>query len=305
MRVLYGLAAALLSVSADATASMHATHTAFLPYSKTRIHNNASQKRPNLEPTAKVATLSQVQAIRGGGSDMDVELASNAFEWCANLGAPAALVGGAVLATMAETRSDMSPKKNDKRHIRIVKKLTRFLLLSAFALEIISIFVTTVTGTMLLSQADRPTGGGGGDTYHSAMGFLHFNHEFEYLTARITFLQGLFHWLIATALEVAVPKQGEGEAARKMNRFISSSLFTIILFMLSFYNSHMTFYENYFMMLVEYSKECWERFFWRWPPRPMMMFYGPALIVSGYFGMQAFESPPQYDQIDKDNPDPQ
>lgn len=99
----------------------------------------------------------------------DLEMASGAFEWCGNLGAPAALVGGAVLATMEATRSDLSPRRSDSNRRRLVKQLTRALLLSAFALEIVSIFVTTVTGTMLLAQGDRPTGELAGQAYHSPM----------------------------------------------------------------------------------------------------------------------------------------
>ena len=170
-------------------------------------------------------------ALRGGGGVDDLELAVDSFEWCANLGAPAALVGGAVLATLAETREDLSPRKSDPQNLRLLKQVTRFLLLSAFALEIISIFSTTVTGTMLLAHGDVPAGVQAGIQYHSPMGFLRFNHEFEYLTARITFLQGLFNWLIATALEVVIPKEAEGEAAKRMNQFIASSLLTIVLLM--------------------------------------------------------------------------
>ena len=173
-------------------------------------------------------------ALRGGGAAKgvdDLEMAVDAFDWCSNLGAPAALVGGAVLATLAETREFLAPKKSDSGLRRLLKQTTRFLLLSAFALEIISIFSTTVTGTMLLAHGDVPAGDQAGIEYHSPMGFLRFNHEFEYLTARITFLQGLFHWLIATALEVVIPKDKEGESAKRMNQFIASSLFTIVLLM--------------------------------------------------------------------------
>jgi hypothetical protein len=50
------------------------------------------------------------------------------------------------------------------------------------------------------------------------------------------FLQGLLHWLAAVALDVVIPKEGEGAAARKMNQFICSSLVAIILIIISFYN---------------------------------------------------------------------
>lgn len=178
----------------------------------------------------KLTSTSLVLSIPRGGVD-DLEMAVDAFDWCANLGAPAALVGGAVLATLAGTREFLSPKRKDTRVRRLLKQSTRFLLLSAFGLEIISIFVTTVTGTMLLAHGDVPTGEHAGTEYHSPMGFLRFNHEFEYLTARITFLQGLFHWLIATALELTIPKEAEGEASKRMNQFIASSLITIVFLM--------------------------------------------------------------------------
>lgn len=129
-------------------------------------------------------------------------------------------------------------------------------------------------------------------------GFLRHNHEFEYLTARITFLQGLFNWLIATSLEMAIPKPGEGEAARRMNAFISSSLVSIILLMLSFYNAHMTFYDNYAHMLYDYLTVFWHRFVWNWPLRPMAWFYIPSVIYSVNAGIKAFSSP-----IDLDNDD--
>ena len=60
-------------------------------------------------------------------------------EWTANIGAPAALVAGAVLVTLSETREDSAPRKNDTPFIRRAKLALRMLLLSSFALEVISI----------------------------------------------------------------------------------------------------------------------------------------------------------------------
>ena len=222
----------------------------------------------------------------------DDTLAMEAFEWCSNLGAPAALVAGAVLATLSQTRGDLAPSSSDPQWVRFSKKLCRALLLSSFAMEIVCIFVTTVTGTMLLSHGDSPAGMHAGIHYHSAMGFLNHNHEFEYLTSRVTFLQGLLHWLAAVALDVVIPKDGEGAAAKKMNHFISSSLVALILMILSFYNGHMTFYSNYFQMLLRYTVVFMKRYFWRWPPRPMSFLSAPAWIASFVLGWRAFNSPP-------------
>ena len=71
---------------------------------------------------------------------------------------------------------------------------------------------------LLQSHGDSPAGEHAGIHYHSAMGFLNHNHEFEYLTSRVMFLQGLLHWLAAVALDVVIPKPREGAAARKMNQ---------------------------------------------------------------------------------------
>ena len=180
--------------------------------------------------------------------------------------------------------------------MRVAKKTCRALLLSSFALEIICIFVTTVMGTMLLSHGDVAAGERAGEAYHSAMGFLNHNHEFEYLTSRVTFLQGLLNWLAAVALEVAIPKEGEGVAARKMNRFISSSLVSIILMIISFYNGHMTFYANYAEMLLRHVMVTWKRYFWRWPVRPMSLLSFPALACTTVLGWKAFTSPPDLEK---------
>lgn len=97
---------------------------------------------------------------------------------------------------------------------------------------------------------------------------------------------------------MAIPKPGEGEAARRMNAFISSSLVSIILLMLSFYNAHMSFYDNYAHMLYVYLAVFWKRFVWNWPLRPMAWFYIPSVIYSVHSGIKAFSSP-----IDLDNDD--
>lgn len=249
--------------------------------------------------------------VRGGAAEREV--ASSAFEWCANLGAPAALVAGAVLATVSELegRQAMVTRKSDARWVRAGKKTVRFLLLSSFGLQVLSIFATTITGTMLLSVGDRvaPGAAGAAEFDGSALGYLRTFHEFEsvsgvfsssplgmrnarYLTARITFLQGLFHWLGGVALTYALPKPGDGPSTRKMDKFVASALATLIVMMLSFYNGHMNFYPNYFVMLRRYFAVAWTRFVWRWPPRPLFFVYAPAMAATLRYGYQAFDADP-------------
>jgi hypothetical protein len=102
-------------------------------------------------------------------------------------------------------------------------------------------------------------------------------------------LQGLLHWLASLGLEHVIPFDGEGVATRKMNRFIGTSILTIILLMISFYNGQMTFYKNYWEMLKRYAVVAWVRYFWRWPPRPMSFITGPMILISAYFGWDAFQ----------------
>jgi hypothetical protein len=257
-----------------------------------KARRTVSMQRAQIE----LGSLNWMAALRGGAETIsDNALSMEAFDWLSNLGAPAALVAGAVLATLSQTREDLSPRKDDESWIRFTKKACRALLLSSFAMEVFCIFVTTVTGTMLLSHGDSPAGQHAGVHYNSAMGFLFHNHEFEYLAGRVTFLQGLLNWLLAIALEVFIPKANEGVAARKMNLFISSSLISMIILMLKFYNDHMTFYQNYFDMLMRFFSVTFNRYFWKYPPRPLAVLATPWIITSVVLGWQAFRSPPDLD----------
>ena len=81
--------------------------------------------------------------------------AFDAWEWTNAIGAPAALVAGAVVVTLSETRDKTAPRKNDSRKTRILKQSMRFLLLSSFALEVVSIFVATMTGSVMLGHGEQ------------------------------------------------------------------------------------------------------------------------------------------------------
>ena len=87
---------------------------------------------------------------------IDSQLLFDTWEWNANLASPAALVAGAVLATLIDGREAMRAKVTDKKWVINLKKTCRLLLLSSFGLEVLSIFVTVVMGTLLLSLGDIP-----------------------------------------------------------------------------------------------------------------------------------------------------
>lgn len=219
----------------------------------------------------------------------------------ASLGTPAALVAGAVLATMVDGRESMSTKKSDTVSVRTIKKLCRLLLMSSFALEIISIFVTTVTGTLLLSHGDAVAVIlKNSMNYASPMGFLMHNYEFEYLTSRIALLQGLFHWLASVALEIIIPKPRETKSTRLMNQFTASSLCMILVAMLSFLNRHLTLHGNYLKMLHRYGQVCFSHFIW--PLKPLTALLIPMGAWTIYLGFRAITTTARGDD-DDDMPD--
>ena len=154
------------------------------------------------------------------------DLCYTAWEWCANLGAPAALVGGGAAASYDEMRDRgaLEPRVGDARAVVAVKKLVFLLLLSSFALSLANVFVTTVMGTVLMTNADRGalavTGAAaGGGAARSGLGVFRGAYELEFLFARISFLQGLLHWIGAIALELGcIPKAGESRVARRLSQ---------------------------------------------------------------------------------------
>ena len=88
----------------------------------------------------------QLSTLRGGASG---QLVDGAYKWCGNLKAPAALVAGAIVKTVydfaARGISTDDDAGDSPRYTRFVKRLTQLLLISAFAMQIVSIFVSTVT----------------------------------------------------------------------------------------------------------------------------------------------------------------
>lgn len=251
------------------------------------------------------AVTRPITDLRGG--DMDRRLAipidygsliESAYGWCVNLGAPSALVAGAVVATLYENihSGDLVTSEDDSFWVQIGKKVTHLLLLSAFALEVVSIFVTTVTGTMLLSR--KPELMAISTESSTPLEFLRENFEFEYLTARIFFLQGLINWLAAIALTHVLPPPSSDEKPHRpsveaFNKFVGFSIMTVIAVMLSFYNNHMTFYKNYLAMLYRWGVVTMQYYFrivggpQTWPPRPLSLILSPLLIISMYWGYKA------------------
>ena len=254
-------------------------------------HHNLFKEKSATAPLYDRHRAAKVAAgIRGGEVEVS-DLVDHSFEWVSNLGAPSALVAGAVIGTLYENMrsGDLELLEGDTKTVKLCKQATHTLLLSAFVLEVVCIFVTTVMGTVLLSRPlDLMDNATPITSDATPLSFLKGNFEFEYLTARITFLQGLFNWLAAVALNHVIPNSRISIHQQRMNRFIGSTLFSTVVLMLSFYNGHMTFYSNYCHMLMQWMRVFWTRFIWRWPVRPLIIVFVPALSLSILRGYEAF-----------------
>mmetsp|Transcript_4620 Transcript_4620/g.10322 ORF Transcript_4620/g.10322 Transcript_4620/m.10322 type:complete len:303 (-) Transcript_4620:71-979(-) len=249
------------------------------------------------KPSIDKAALGAVKGANGielAGLLFDsTSTAFDAWEWTANLGAPAALVAGAVLVTLSETREAMQPRKTDKNWVRLAKQWFRFLIMSSFALEVVSIFVSTVTGTVLLSHGEQVAKKIVG--YTAPLELLHHHLEFEYLTIQIGFLQGLFNWLVAVALEQLIPKNHETKSGSRMNKCMAASIVTLTIWIQAFYNNHLGFYSDYAHVLKRYCVLFMQRYVLCWPIRPLALLYIPSTVGSLVLAWRAFNSPPDED----------
>lgn len=256
----------------------------------------AALVRPGQGPRRKTELRALRAPVAFAALRSSAELRFDAYEWCANYQAPAALVAGAVIASFYDMEKDdkMSLHKEDARWARVAKNGVKILLMSAFALEMLAVFVSTVTGTMLLSASGTVPA-----TVTTPMGLLRTTFEFEYLACRICFLQGLVNWLSAIALQHAIPKVSDSASARRMNQFVSASLISLVLMMMSVYNANSEF-NNYLQMLLRFVAIVATKFYGGWPPRLAPVLTVPALVVATALGVRALFAPPD----DADHPAP-
>lgn len=202
---------------------------------------------------------------------------------------------GAVIDKLYDKLDDdsLTAKKGDTNMVIFLKRMCGFLLLSAFALQVVSIFVTTITGTMLLTLADRsPSEIAIKTASMSSLGFLRENFEFEYLTSRITFLQGLINWLASIAIEFVIPKENKSVSKQKRDKAAGAILTTTILMIFSFYNGHANFYKNYFDMLCTWGKLLIKKYFVSKPLQVLPLLIVPGVFYSSYLLFEAFTAPP-------------
>lgn len=131
----------------------------------------------SFSPPRHSSALASTRGIEVAGLLYDsTSTAFDAWEWTNGMGAPAALIAGAVLVTLCESREFTSPRKKDTRSTRLLKLSMRFLLCSSFLFEVVAIFVGTMTGTLLLGRGEQAIASkivG----YESGLQLLHHHHE--------------------------------------------------------------------------------------------------------------------------------
>ena len=124
--------------------------------------------------------------------------------------------------------------------------------------------------------------------------------RFEYLTTQIFFLQGLLNWLGAVAVELLLPKEKETKTARRMNKCMAAWLTSLVLWMLAFYNHHLSFDSDYFTMLRRFLCLFVKRYVIEFPIRPLSLLYIPSCFYAMRLTWQAFRSKPDEDDDDDD-----
>ena len=116
------------------------------------------------------------------------------------------------------------------------------------------------------------------------------------LTTQICFLQGLLNWLAAVAVELVLPKDKETKSARRMNKCLAGWLASMMIWMLAFYNHHLSFYSSYGSCVRRFLVLFLKRYVFQQPMRPMSFLYIPAFFYSCWLTVKAFRSPPEQDE---------
>jgi hypothetical protein len=91
----------------------------------------------------------------------------------------------------------------------------------------------------------------------------------------------------AVAIEVALPKAADTKSAMKMNKCLSSWLVSLIVWVLAFYNHHLTFFSDYTSMI----KRLWFLFcktYFSGSFRPLSVLYVPLFALSLKLTWEAF-----------------
>lgn len=119
------------------------------------------------------------------------------------------------------------------------------------------------------------------------------------MTTQICFLQGLINWLMASAVELFLPEEGEAKSSIVMNKCLSAWLGSLIVWILAFYNHRLSFYSDYWSMLRRWGSLFLKQYVFERPIRPLSLIYIPSFFYSLRLTWQAFNSPPDDDSEDE------
>ena len=191
-----------------------------------------------------------------------------------NLRTPAALIGGAALANAFAMAKLPDDKRFDSWGWRFASKTYTMLMLFAFGLEFMTVFMATAAGV-------RVTGGGYNPMADTPVALLVREFELEYVTIRSQFFTGVLSFLLAQAIRV-----------RKELVLVSPALartaFLFLLFavlnVLSFFGSQLVYYDGYFALMRSYFKLNGARL------NPTNIFTDPAAAIASLFLLGAFAS---------------
>jgi hypothetical protein len=98
------------------------------------------------------------------------------------------------------------------------------------------------------------------------------------------------------AIELLLPKSSETTSAKRMNKCMAGWLVSFIVWMLAFYNNHLSFYSDYATMLRRFVVLFVKEYIVTQPFRPMSLIYGPSFAISSYLTWKAFTSSPDDDE---------
>ncbi|GKY90566.1 hypothetical protein MPSEU_000030300 [Mayamaea pseudoterrestris] len=273
----------LLSCVVGASSDSTVLRPRLLAFQPQSLTSTSSDSQSILMATSSILNL------RGG--DQSAMLVGKASDWVGSLAGPASMVSGAVLSNLYQIMradSDLSIKPGDSKMLRIAKKMTKFLLVSAFTMVLSCIFFSLITRSMLMALPPAALAKVHVHGESTPMSVLRENFEFEYLTCQILIGQGLLNWLGSIALTFGIPRPDQPLSVRKMNVFISTVVSCMMLIMVSFFNNHLIHYPNYLAMLWRWSEITWRKFIWHWPLMPMTYIMGPVFLLAVYRGLDAF-----------------
>jgi hypothetical protein len=156
-----------------------------------------------------------------------------------NIRTPAALIGGAALANAFALSKLPNDERFDTWQWRLASQAYVMMMLLAFGLEFMTIFMATAVGVRLMAGGYNPTA-------RSAVEMLVREFELEYVTIRCQFFTGVLSFLIAQSIRV---RRELSLVSPPLGRAGFFFLLYAVLNVLSFFGKQLVFYDGYFSLV--------------------------------------------------------